>query len=136
MIRFFIFLATMTITVACNSETGRWYSSEQVKLGKQVFAKNCSACHGLDAQGTFNWKKPLPDGSYPPPPLNGSAHAWHHPLKMLKHTVDYGGTKVGGKMPPFINQLSENDKEASIAFFQSKWSDAIYQAWVKRGGLR
>jgi len=29
-----------------NNDTGRWYSEKQVKLGEQVFLKNCASCHG------------------------------------------------------------------------------------------
>ncbi len=114
----------------------RWYTQSQVDSGRVLFEKNCAACHGKNAQGTFKWRQPLADGSYPPPPLNGTAHTWHHSLKMLKRTIDYGGIPLGGKMPAFKGKLSESEKEAVIAFFQSFWSKEIYDAWVKRGGLK
>jgi len=117
--------------------SGRWYSQFQVNKGEKIYDKNCQICHGINAQGvTANWKKTLPDGSYPPPPLNGTAHAWHHPLKMLKRTINVGGIPLGGKMPPFKDVLDEDDKENVIAYFQSFWDDRIYQAWLDRGGLR
>ena len=47
-----------------NNDTGRWYSEKQVKLGEQVFLKNCASCHGEKAEKTINWKKTLSDGSY------------------------------------------------------------------------
>jgi mono/diheme cytochrome c family protein len=121
-----------------NNETkvdGRWYTQSQVNSGRVVFEKNCAECHGKYAQGTFNWKQTLPDGSYPPPPLNGSAHTWHHPLSVLKRTINNGSLPLGGKMPPFKDKLSEQEKDAVISFFQSHWSQEIYEAWVKRGGL-
>ncbi|MGH1463473.1 MAG: c-type cytochrome, partial [Neptuniibacter sp.] len=115
---------------------GRWYTQSQVDLGETVFLNNCATCHGAGAQGTKEWRKPLPNGKYPPPPLNGSAHAWHHPLKGLKTTVQEGGAKFGGTMPEFGNLLSEKEQEAAIAYFQSKWTSEIYQMWLDRGGLR
>lgn len=116
---------------------GRWYTQNQVEQGSNVFKTNCLECHGKNAQGiTKDWKATLPDGSYPPPPLNGSAHAWHHPKKLLLRTINKGGAPVGGKMPAFDNKLSKAEKEAVIAYFQNFWKDEIYQAWEKRGGLK
>ncbi|MBN0985909.1 cytochrome c [Amphritea sp. RP18W] len=115
---------------------GRWYTQTQVNTGQQLFLDNCAECHGAVAQGTNNWNKPEPDGSYPPPPLNGRAHAWHHPLKGLKRSVKVGGVPMGGKMPGFGDKLSDADIEAVISYFQSKWPAPIYQAWLDRGGLK
>ncbi len=114
----------------------RWYDQPQVDSGRVVFRENCSGCHGENAQGTPDWKKSLPDGTNPPPALNGSEHAWHHPMGILKRTIDIGGVPLGGKMPAFKGKLNNEEKEASIAFFQSFWSDKTYAAWLKRGGLK
>jgi len=116
-------------------QTGaRWYAQSQVDMGRAVFTRNCAACHGEKAQGNPDWKKALPDTQDPPPALNGTAHAWHHPLKILKRTIDMGGVPLGGKMPPFKGKLSDAEKEAAIAYFQSFWNDKIYTAWLGRGG--
>ncbi len=111
---------------------GRWYTQSQVSLGEKIFKKNCAKCHGKNADKTKNWKKPLPDGSYPPPPLNGTAHAWHHPMKALLATINIGGKPIGGKMPPFKNKLTQEEKLAAIAYFQSFWIKEIYVEWEKR----
>jgi len=115
----------------------RWYTSEQVKAGKPLFSQNCAVCHGTKAQGiSLPWDKPLADGSLPPPPLNGTAHAWHHPLRALFFTISKGGKPVGGKMPAFAEQLTLEQQATIIAYFQHYWSDPIYQAWLNRGGLQ
>ena len=136
-------VATSVFTSACsdqgspsssasNETTGRWYSEQQVSFGNQIYDANCIECHNPNARGTFKWKQPLEDGSYPPPPLNGSAHTWHHPLSVLMKTINDGGIQMGGKMPPFGDVLKDNEKIAVIAYFQSFWSDQIYSRWMQR----
>ena len=131
-------LSVFSLTVCSgedNKETkieGRWYTQSQVNSGKGVFKKNCALCHGENAEKTINWKKRLPDGSVPPPPLNGTAHAWHHPLKMLLQTIENGGKPFGGKMPAFKDKLTQEEKLAAIAYFQSFWSVEIYEGWEQR----
>lgn len=113
----------------------RWYDGEQIVLGREVFTQNCAVCHGDQAQGLGgDWREKLDDGSFPPPPLNGSAHAWHHPQEILLRVIDYGGEAMGGKMPAFIDVLEQEEKLAAIAYFQSFWDDEIYQQWMQMGG--
>lgn len=115
--------------------TDRWYTAGQVERGKSVFLANCASCHGTEAQGlTPNWKQRSADGSFPPPPLNGTAHAWHHPRSILIKVVKEGGIPLGGKMPGFRNKLSEEDILAAIAYFQSVWPEEIYSRWHEMGG--
>jgi mono/diheme cytochrome c family protein len=113
----------------------RWYSAEQVATGSEVFALNCAACHGANAQGLVeDWRQRLDDGSFPAPPLNGSAHAWHHPQEVLLQVINNGGAAFGGKMPAFDKQLLDAQKLAAIAYFQTFWSDEIYAQWMQMGG--
>lgn len=119
------------------SVAGRWYTSSQIVSGAEIFKKNCASCHGDNAQGIVpDWKKTLADGSYPAPPLNGSAHAWHHDLNVLQRTIRNGGIPLGGTMPPFKDTLNDEEINSVIAFFQSKWNDKIYKIWIERNGLR
>ncbi len=119
-----------------DSETGRWYSVEQVSAGAEVFAAHCAECHGDAAQGTVaDWRERLLDGSFPPPPLNGSAHAWHHPLPVLLQVINEGGIALGGRMPAFGEALAEDDKLAAIAWFQDFWSDETYSQWLMMSGV-
>lgn len=114
---------------AASEEAARWYSAEQVFQGEQLYRKHCLECHLPEAQGTKDWRTPLSDGSYPPPPLDGSAHAWHHPLPALLHTITEGGRPFGGKMPPFGAELGNEEKLAVVAYFQQFWPDDIYRRW-------
>jgi thiol:disulfide interchange protein DsbC len=114
------------------ADAGRWYDESQVAQGAQVFAQNCAQCHGANAEAKPDWRTRGPDGKFPPPPLNGTAHAWHHPLNLLRQTVRQGGAPVGGVMPPFADKLSAEEIDAAIAFFQSHWSDETYTSWQSR----
>ena len=140
----------LVITVACSESdlatteisqidpaqaSTRWYSQDQVNQGEQVFMENCAICHGAKAEGIVDdWKQRTDDGSFPPPPLNGSAHAWHHPNSMLIQVIDNGGAAYGGKMPAFEDVLDESEKFAAIAYFQNFWTDEIYGQWEQMGG--
>lgn len=132
--RIIVFLFTLTFFLLGCTENEpkiekRWYTQSQVAIGQKVFQNNCAVCHGNNAQGTSDWRKRLADGSYPPPPLNGTAHTWHHPMKILKRTIQEGGVARGGKMPAFKNTLSESEIESVIAYFQSKWPSEVYEIW-------
>ncbi len=110
----------------------RWYGFRHVSQGARVFQENCASCHGKQAGGAPGWKRMGPDGKYPPPPLDGTGHAWHHPLNMLFHVVKNGSPGGQGNMPAWNGKLTDEEIVAAIAWFQSKWPDEIYRAWAQR----
>jgi mono/diheme cytochrome c family protein len=109
---------------------GRITDPAIIARGAQIFGKNCASCHGDRAQGAFRWEHPGADGRYPPPPLDGSAHAWHHPQAALEQVIRSGTQAQGGNMPAWGGKLKDADIRAVIAWFQSLWPDPIYAAWV------
>lgn len=112
---------------------GKWFTPSQIQAGEKVFQVNCQECHGERGQGkTPDWRTMLPDGSLPPPPLNGTAHSWHHPLEVLYGAVQRGGAPLGGTMPAFNDKLTREEKIAVLAYIQSLWSEEIYAAWSQR----
>lgn len=117
-----------------NGTVERWYTQQQVAQGADIFKTNCAACHGPEAASIPNWREPDESGNYPPPPLDGSAHAWHHPLALLQKTVREGGAAVGGQMPPFKDLLSIKEIDAVLAWVQTHWNDKVYQMWSERNG--
>lgn len=104
----------------------------QVIRGAKVFQKNCAGCHGVNGEGAPNWKQRAADGKFKAPPVNGSGHTWHHPMKALKLTINNGTIKQGGSMPPWKGKLSEEEITDVIVWFQSKWPNELYNAWTKR----
>ncbi len=115
-----------------NNETGRWYSTAQINEGNILFQQFCAVCHGDQAQGLAeDWRVRDSEGNLPPPPLNGTAHAWHHPLAVLDQVIAEGGALYEGNMPGFSGQLDKEERHAVIAYFQSLWNDEIYQNWLR-----
>ncbi len=101
--------------------------------GDQLFQENCAICHGKKAQGLVeNWQVSGEDGKFPPPPLNGTAHTWHHPLNGLAHTIRNGTLEIGGSMPGWKDKLSDDDIFAIVIWISSLWPDEIYNAWMQR----
>ena len=122
----------LVFSTATLSESNRWYGKEQVRQGKPLFAENCAVCHGKNAESVPDWRKRDANGNYVPPPLNGTAHAWHHSLKILRNTIRKGGKPVGGVMPAFEDKLTADEIDSIIAWFQSLWTDEIYAMWEQR----
>ncbi len=101
-----------------------------IEQGERVFRQHCAQCHGQQAEGHPNWRKPDADGKYPPPPLNGTGHAWHHPKLWLKQMIQ-DGSRPQGNMPAWRDKLTDDEIEAVIAWFQSQWPDRVYAAWYE-----
>ena len=109
--------------------TDRWYTLAQVNQGNSLFTMHCAECHGKFGESIPQWNQPDADGYYPPPPLNGTGHTWHHELALLRRIIREGGFKTGGRMPAFSEKLSNAEIDSLIAGFQSRWPDDIYRKW-------
>ena len=116
-----------------------WAQSQRIEdpalltHGQQLFQTNCASCHGNQAQGLVeDWKTPDDEGKFPAPPLNGTAHTWHHPISVLANIIQNGTINMGGSMPAWKGQLSEDDTFAIIIWLTSLWPDEIYDAWMER----
>ena len=124
-----ILLSTLLLT-SCFSDDA---SISSTQLGQATFEQNCVSCHGKNGEGIVkDWKKRQADGSYPAPQVNGSAHAWHHSPKTLLSTINNGGAKLGGQMPAFKDQLSEEEKQALLDYMYSLWPKDIQVKYSAR----
>ena len=97
--------------------------------GLKLYQKNCASCHGKNAEGTPDWRKTEDDGMFPPPPLNGTGHTWHHPTKVLVNLIKNGTAKIGGKMPAWKDKLSDQEINDILTWIKAQWPDEIYTAW-------
>lgn len=109
----------------------RQYDATHLAQGRQVFEQHCASCHGQNAEGHKQWRQAGPDGKYPPPPLNGTGHAWHHSRDVLRNMIENGSAPQQGNMPAWKNKLSAEQIEHVIDYFQSLWPDPVFSAWIE-----
>lgn len=105
----------------------------QVSQGETLYQQSCAVCHGQNLEGAPDWKKPLADGSLPPPPHDDSGHTWHHPDFLLLQIISQGGKPLyDGVMPGFGDRLTPEEMAAILAYLKSHWDRASreYQWWI------
>lgn len=117
---------------SAQAPAGRWYPTGVLETGRTLYLDNCQSCHGEQGEGAPEWRERGPDGKWPPPPLNGTGHAWHHPLPVLYQVIMEGSPAGSGNMPAWRGRLSREEVLAIIAWFQSQWPDELYAAWARR----
>lgn len=127
---FILSLSLAFVTQVSQAETGRWYNFDEISQGEVLFLQNCATCHGSNAEAMAGWEQAK--GEKSAPPLDGTAHTWHHSLEQLSKTIQQGNVQIGGTMPAFKGEMSEQETSHIIAYFQSKWPDDIYQQWADR----
>jgi len=110
-----------------------WQSREQLHEGRNLYMANCAGCHGRRLEGAPNWRKTDASGNYPPPPLDGTGHTWHHPLPVLRKIVAEGGPV---NMPAWGDRMSPDQIDSVLAYVSSTWPDDIYENWAERQGSR
>ncbi len=105
-----------------------------IARGKIVYENNCTSCHQVNLVGTENWKGLDEDGHRKAPPLNGSAHTWHHDDATLHNIIKYGLTKLvknyEGKMLGFEGNLNDKDIDSVLSYMKSFWPDDMYQRQI------
>ena len=104
---------------------------EKIKRGEAVYRANCANCHGPNGEATPGWRNPGADGRYPPPPLDGSAHAWHHSTETLETMIRVGSPAAIGGMPAWDGKLTNQQIDDVIVWIKSLWPDEVYDIWLK-----
>ena len=106
-----------------------------VAQGRQIYQQYCAACHGRQAEGAANWKKPDEKGEMPPPPHDETGHTWRHSDAMLFKMIAKGWRHPFNKtdrltMPAFEDALTEQEIQSVIEYLKTLWTDEqrTYQA--------
>ena len=89
-------------------------------LGERLYNTNCSVCHGIKGRGVIDDKS----RTFLAPPLDESAHAWHHTDDVLVDII-LNGSPRNPKMIAWKSKLSEDDAHAIVAYIKSLWSPRI-----------
>ena len=125
-------IAVIAFLAGCSPAEKETSAESNIALGEDVFNKNCVSCHGSKGVGLAkDWKVKDENGNYPAPPLNGTAHTWHHSPSDLLYTINKGGGEMGGMMPGFEQRLSEEEKLALIDYIYSLWPSEIQTKYDK-----
>lgn len=108
-------LAVLTIRVALDRREAAPSPSavpiEVLAEGEALYAESCATCHGDDREGFVQ-------PAVPAPPLDGSAHSWHHSDEQI-----IGLIRRGGSMMPAVGaNWNDEEIEAVLAFVKSGWA--------------
>lgn len=105
---------------------------KQAESGRQVYEQHCAGCHGKEGMGQpGDWRVKRENGLYPPPPLDDSAHAWHHATPVLRKAIEEGSPPGMGDMPPWKGKLTDRQIDDLIVYIKSLWSDEVYRHWLE-----
>lgn len=121
------FFAMLFAAAGCGEER----PAADLALGKNVYARDCAACHGARLEGQSNWQRRLPNGRMPAPPHDDKGHTWHHPDEVLfgitKHGLvpPYAPRGYESDMPGFAGKLSDAEIRAVLAYIESQWSAEV-----------
>lgn len=127
-----LLLALTAATAAAERVT----DPEVLAAGERIFHTHCAECHGPRAEGLVeDWRKTI-DGKYPAPPLDGSAHAWHHSFSQLARVIRNGTADLGGSMPGWGDELSDEQIARTVHYLISLWPEDVRRAWEARGGYQ
>jgi mono/diheme cytochrome c family protein len=95
-------------------------NSTLVARGERVFTTpgSCVSCHGERGAGVRD-----AGGNFLAPPLDESAHAWHHSDEALSRFILYG---LPGGMPAWRERgLTDEDARALVEYIKSLWRPEV-----------
>jgi len=123
-----ILLVVPTVAIASGQPASTDPAPANVAQGQQIYQQYCAACHGQQAEGAANWKKPDEKGEMPPPPHDETGHTWRHSDAMLFKMIAKGWRHPFNKtdrltMPAFEDALTEQEIQSVIEYLKTLWTD-------------
>lgn len=79
-------------------------------VGGKLYAQSCASCHGASGAGFAR-------AGVPAPPLDGSAHSWHHSDDQILGLIRDGGSI----MPAVGHDWSDAQRAAVLTFVKARW---------------
>ncbi len=93
-----------------------------VSRGRELFGENCQACHGVKGVGERPKDMYAKDEyGFVAPPLDNSAHGWHHTDSDIVETILKGSSR-NKRMIAWKDTLSREDAEDVLAYLKSIWT--------------
>jgi len=101
-----------------------------VALGREIYGRECAACHGANLEGQPNWRQRLANGRLTAPPHDETGHTWHHPDAQLFELTKYGPAALAGggyesDMPAYEDTLQDGEIVAVLSYIKSRWPKPI-----------
>jgi mono/diheme cytochrome c family protein len=110
----------------------------QIDVGRLIYAKSCSSCHGQSLEGAHRWPQRSPNSRLAAPPLGSTGNAWRwRDAQLFAITRDGPAAYPTGystDMPAFGHALTDDEIAAVLAYVKSQWP-AEMQAQQIRSNL-
>lgn len=123
-----VLAGTTTYLLLGSGEPKPLFSKELAARGEPLYNQHCSSCHGQDAVGENPADIYAQDeqGLFAAPPLNGTAHSWHHTDEDLVKSI-LEGSERNPRMPPWKGVLSTEDAQALVEYIKSFWKPEHFE---------
>lgn len=93
-----------------------------IAKGHKIYERYCQACHGENGVGERPKNMYAEDQyGFVAPPLDNSAHGWHHTDANLLQTI-LNGSSRNPRMLPFKDIISREDAKDTVAYIKSLWN--------------
>jgi cbb3-type cytochrome c oxidase subunit III len=92
------------------------YTKKSISQGRSLFARNCTACHGVDGKATVDVVADATDLTSPKLWKNGTTEG------EIFRSIREG---QGASMPTFKAQLSEVDMWHLVNYIRSLWPESV-----------
>ncbi len=115
-------LVLLMLPAIVAAETGKAPDPASAERGAKLYKKYCVSCHGVKAIGEQIPPPMLRSPDYfPAPPLDDTAHAWHHSDENLVKTILEGSPRTK-RMPAWKVTMTKKQVEDVVAYIKSLWS--------------
>lgn len=103
-------------------ENHQWVNKEVIDKGRALYEENCQDCHGEKGVGERpNDMFAKDDFGFVAPPLDDSAHGWHHSDQGIVETI-LNGSPRNERMIAWKDTLTPEDAQNIVTYIKSLWS--------------